>query len=291
MNVGSIILNLLRVESSCFCTLVERGAEHIEPSDATEFIVTLDPHLYPKEEVDTYIIIESDDSLRPRQYIAVRAKIQPEFILEPAEIDFGDLRVGESVTSTVYVRQTGAQVLEEPTVRASDTMEIVVKDVSCALGNGMGNQNAPRVYSLDVVFSPTASASYLRNEIEILTNFNRVPRVTLPYYAKVRGLTYSLSRSVVLFGEKRPGESLGAFELTCPEDTLLKSVHIDESEVALHESQVESEGVTTYRIEIFAKPSAAIGEKSGKVHLTLTDNALVEHTEVSYYGLLRRAGD
>jgi hypothetical protein len=74
VNIGDQALQLLRISTSCGCTVVETGAEVVAPGESTRLRVELQTRDDSGRVVRT-VLVETNDPERPRVPIELRATV------------------------------------------------------------------------------------------------------------------------------------------------------------------------------------------------------------------------
>lgn len=142
-NRGRGPLNIMEVRSSCACTAgaFPVGALPIQPGASAN----LDIKVYPKRiygfESKKMLTLYSNDPARPSVEVIVSAKVDPEFMLEPATFDFGKVPKGEAA-----VRE----------IRLSSRLESPLKVTGLAPVQPGTDDKAPTGLALEVIPVPPA---------------------------------------------------------------------------------------------------------------------------------------
>lgn len=120
-NRGGGLLELTRVSSTCGCThaSIDQAAKKIPPGGASTVNIAIDPARIHGFESNKTVTIMSNDPKNARADIAVLAKIDPEFQIDPPELDFGEVPKGASCERTILFRQ----LTDEPIIIAEVTQE------------------------------------------------------------------------------------------------------------------------------------------------------------------------
>jgi len=102
-NLGTGLLHVDSVHSSCGCTVVHSPRARLEPgqSDTIEVVVKVGFEASPR---NSTVTIESNDPTRSSFPVRVHWKAEPRIFLEPSQVDFGSLRPGDSAERKVEVR-------------------------------------------------------------------------------------------------------------------------------------------------------------------------------------------
>lgn len=112
-NRGKAALKLLNVTTTCACSFPKIPERHktIPPGGQGYIDIALDPRRIPGFHMRKSISIYSNDPDQPKITVYVVADIEPEFVLIPEEIDFGEVAKGQAAEATMILRQlTGVPV-------------------------------------------------------------------------------------------------------------------------------------------------------------------------------------
>lgn len=112
-NTGDLPLRIMDVKTSCACTQAkfEKGME-IAPGAEGIIQIVIDPARIPGFSATRYLTIASNDPDTPGLVINVTSHVQPEFEVDPPEIDLGVVDKGQPYTAKVVVRQLQEAPLE-----------------------------------------------------------------------------------------------------------------------------------------------------------------------------------
>ena len=106
-NRGKGKLQIVEVAGGCSCVWGAIDKAAIAPGDFATLKVTFDPFLFPGFQTSKMVVVRSNDPVRPVVPVEVTTKIDPEFALEPALFDFGEVPKGDTVEKTAILRQVG----------------------------------------------------------------------------------------------------------------------------------------------------------------------------------------
>lgn len=104
-NRGKTNLNISDVKTNCLCTQGKMETADIPPGGAGKLIVTIDPFRIFGFDSNKTLTLYTNDPARATVDISVKATIQPEFSLDPVNIDFGELPKGTPAQATMILRQ------------------------------------------------------------------------------------------------------------------------------------------------------------------------------------------
>jgi len=114
-NKGRTRLEITQVNSSCVaCTpaYIAEADKSIAPGGEGTVAVTLRPDQVAGFESRKTVTIMSNDPHHASVDVTVLAKIDPEFLVDPPALDFGELRQGETPEKTVLFRQLADAPIE-----------------------------------------------------------------------------------------------------------------------------------------------------------------------------------
>lgn len=109
-NTGQMPLQIHRIQGSCpACLSGEIDNPEIAPGHSSTLTIRIDPfHVYGFESSKS-ISINSNDPNRSVVVLPVSIEVEPEFIMEPDNLAFGDVQKGQVVEKTMILRQVGEQ--------------------------------------------------------------------------------------------------------------------------------------------------------------------------------------
>jgi Protein of unknown function (DUF1573) len=111
LNGGTSDLVIERVGTGCGCTKAEMEDRTVPPGEGRSLQVTVMPeHLAGFHSEKQVMLVTNDPRNRALKLTAV-VDVEPEFELDPAVLDFGDVEKGGGQTVTVWMGQTGDEPL------------------------------------------------------------------------------------------------------------------------------------------------------------------------------------
>ncbi len=129
-NRGKAPLIVTNVETTCACSrpFIEDAAKTIPPGGTSEVKIVFDPARVPGFESRKTVTVLSSAPNLPKAEIDVVAKVDPEFLLEPAEIDFGVVEKGagpfEKVMLFRQLTPERVQITEVSVPEADDVPDV-----------------------------------------------------------------------------------------------------------------------------------------------------------------------
>jgi len=274
-NGGTEPLAIASITSSCTCTEADGAANTpLGPGDQTELCVRLKLEDYPKDDVHTFISLETNDPSSPVVKINVEAVIKPEFVLEPDNLDFGTVKRGRPYTRSFLLTQTGARNVVVTGVETPQGVDALVRERS---------DSQVKSYEISITLNPVVQQNDLWSKIAVLTNVPRLPRHEIGIQAKFTGIECKIEPGVIVFGPVRPGEWIGNLLVTGEGIRVLEATPSVDGIVATVE---EMEPKRQFKVALYATTQALPGRRAGKLRLKLDDGDLIEVKCVNLYGTL-----
>ncbi len=113
-NVGKAPLEISQISQSCGCAKgsIDPKKKTVPPGGESIVTVTVDPRRIASFESTKDIYISSNDPKTPRLTVKVLAKIDPEFSVDPRDLNFGDVPKGTVAEKTIMFRQLSDEPIE-----------------------------------------------------------------------------------------------------------------------------------------------------------------------------------
>ncbi|NIA14113.1 MAG: DUF1573 domain-containing protein [Nitrospiraceae bacterium] len=114
-NTGRALLEISQIDTSCgACTrpTLDPKDKRVRPGGTVKVKVGIYPSGIPSFYSSKTVTIMSNDAKHPAWKVEVVARVDPEFLLEPAEVDFGTIAKGTPATRTILFRQLDQQRVE-----------------------------------------------------------------------------------------------------------------------------------------------------------------------------------
>jgi hypothetical protein len=180
-NTGNLTLNVYQVTTSCECTkgIIPPDGLNILPGEEAVMDIAVDPRRIPGFEATRYLTIVSNDPDTPSLQLAVTSHVEPEFAVEPREIDFGVIDKGTVQEATVVVRQLQEErlVIEEVNSHADRERTMLDDEVSFTLSErpeASWKTPGKAEYEVKVTLNPNAPAGTAVYAMYLKTNVKRV---------------------------------------------------------------------------------------------------------------------
>lgn len=261
------IKNLLSSCTLCMKAAMVDGKKTVAPGSSAEFEVTVFPSgvygFYSKKTLS----IGTNDPRRGKVNVDVEAWVDPEFVLEPEDFDFGTIQKGEEAVATMRVRSRLDTPLELVNVMLAGAKE---RPVFCPRLE-LSFEKAPEEeweapgreeYIVTARVSPEAMAGafqescYLETDLERFQNhlFFARGKIVSPYLFSLS----EESKGIQITGRDQKVEG----RLQCREDC---TVSMEEDEEALVDLSFEKVDVGHWKVIAVARENVEPGLNQGSV--------------------------
>lgn len=266
-NRGGEPLTITQVGTSCGCTTGSVENKVIPPGGETPMTVVVNPGKIHGFESTKTLSIYSNDPENPRITVDVTAKVEPEFLVEPSQLDFGQIPKGETVTRQIAFRQAA----ELPVVLNG------VKAWGSPPGLGVAFVKTPESewsdpgraeYTIDVTIDTNdVPPGPYKAMIGLDTSLKRVPRynytvtanVTAPYAVKPRPLSLGLVN---------PGKApAGTIVVSSDQPVSVSDVAVTGGDLSA--TPRTADDGRSVAIDVAVSPEASTGSKREQVSFTV----------------------
>lgn len=210
-NVGDATLTIDGLRSSCGCVTLEMSSLEIPPEGSADLVAELDPQHYggPSPNISAYVY--ANDPEREITVFNVVAEITPEFVIEPATLDFGTVVKGSESSRSFRLRQTWREPVKIASLDTSP--EGIGAFYSEVTGSDESDPASAKVeYEVAVRLGPEVPAGNLAGYVNVRTNIKRRPVVRVPIKAFVRGGVSTVPK-LFLFAGRNSDQSLGSIDI------------------------------------------------------------------------------
>jgi hypothetical protein len=114
-NKGTVPLKITKITTSCGCTQakMEDKDKTIAPGASSPLSITANPaKIAGGFESRKSVTLNSNDPVTPALKFDVIVKVNPEYLLEPAQVEFGQVEKGKTHEQTILLRQLTDQPIE-----------------------------------------------------------------------------------------------------------------------------------------------------------------------------------
>jgi hypothetical protein len=212
-NVGDAPLKLRAGTTTCKCTLSEVSEAAIAPGESTKVKVQWSAKSDNGPFRQTANIL-TNDPLQSTLELTVDGKIMSASGVEPPDLVFDKITVGESKTTQTYVMAmlqddlaVTDPVLSDPTTR--DRFDVKIEPVDT---KDLPNKNARRGVRVSVTAKPGLPAGRIMQWLSLRTNLQDAEKLEIPISGQVvgdisvHGTGWSEDRSALLMGSIKSGE-------------------------------------------------------------------------------------
>lgn len=110
-NRGKATLQITSVKTNCACAQGRMDRDLIAPGEAGVLRVVVDPFRIYGFEAEKRLTVYTNDPVNGAVDVKIRVTIQPEFALEPMDIDFGEVQKGAPAQATAVLRPLQDEVV------------------------------------------------------------------------------------------------------------------------------------------------------------------------------------
>ena len=254
-NKGTEPLLIKSVKASCGCTSARIEKNELAPNAETELVVTIDPNRIHGFESKKSVTIYSNDSENPRLKLDVSCRFEREFILEPENIDFGEVAKGAMAEASMVLRQ----VRDEPVtlLEVAPWGEVEGFTLSFDLLPESEWRNAGhREYRIRAKLLPEVSPGPFMGRFRIKTDVSRVPYLSSYAKGMVKAFYDVKPTNLVLHNQRRDGDSMSAM-VRVSADRPFTLVDLKTSHEAIDASLRPGPGANTTLIDVSLDPEKA----------------------------------
>ena len=177
-NIGTGLLKVEKVKSSCGCTAALPKKRELAPGEETTLSVTFKSGNM-RDRVTKHIYIDTNDAVEPRATLNITATIKVEVEVSPSGVYVGSLGVGEKAERSVEIIPVSARsfrVLET----SSDHPDVRVKRIVPPAKGG-------EPYRLMIELGPVSEPGRVNAKVLVRTDLAHTPEISIPVYAKIGG--------------------------------------------------------------------------------------------------------
>lgn len=286
-NTGKAPLEIGQISQSCGCTKgsIDPKKKTVPPGGESIVTVTVDPKRIGTFESTKDIYISSNDPKTPRLTVKVTAKIDPEFSVEPRDLNFGDVPKGTVAEKTILFRQLSDEPIE-------------IKELKPMANRGMDMQlsfakrpdaewaapNKPE-YVITVRLPEDLSPGPLSGTFTIQSTCKRLPSYACAVKANITAF-YNIgpSKQLILRSSVRPGQPSTA-STTVSSDRPFEIQDLKVTGTGLTVSSKPGTAPNSQVIEVELKQDVEPGQRSETVTFTVKagDQAYKELMPVRVY--------
>lgn len=286
-NVGKAPLEISQISQSCGCTKgsIDPKQKTVPPGGETIVTVTVDPKRIGSFESTKDIYISSNDPKTPRLTVKVTAKIDPEFSVDPKELNFGDVPKGTVAEKTVLFRQLSDDPIEilELKPMANKGMDIQLSFAKRPDAEWAA-PNRPE-YVITVRLPEDLSPGPLSGSFSIQSTCKRLPSYACTVKANITAF-YNIgpSKQLILRSSVRPGQPNTA-STTVSSDRPFEIQDLQVTGTGLTVSSKSGTAPNSQVIEVALEQDVEPGQRNETVTFTVKagDQAYKERMPVRVY--------
>ena len=278
-NVGEAVLKLTSVKSSCQCTQAHLEKDSVAPGGQTILRVEMNPQRYHGDSPRIQVLLASNDPDNRASIIKVSADIEPEFVVEPKELDFGEIPVGEKRVLILHARQELDGEFEVTRITKSvGRIDTRFKEVTAPDDKGR------RSFEIEATVMPDAKPGTLDGNLAVWTNIKRIPYVQIRVKGRIIGV--EAVPATVHFGLVEPGRGeVARLILRAPYPFEIAETEIGVDGFSLEVVDDEPD-MMKQTVRIVMDEDAVAGSRHGTANVTLLANGKREFVEVPIHGLI-----
>ena len=177
-NIGTGVLKIEKVKSSCGCTAALPKKRELYPGDETTLNVTFKSGNM-RDRVTKHIYVDTNDAVEPRTTLSIMATIRVEVHVSPSGVYVGSLKVGETAQKSVEITPVGAASFRILGTSSNDPAVTVRKIIPPAKEGDS--------YKLMIELGPASEPGRVNAKILVRTDLAHTPEITIPVYVKIDG--------------------------------------------------------------------------------------------------------
>ena len=282
-NKGKGPLLIANVSTSCGCTkaTIDAAKKSVAPDTFSVVTVTVDPKRIPGFESRKTVTITSNDPGKPKVTVDVLTKIDPEFSVEPKELDFGEVQKGTPIEKTMVFRQL-----------AKDPIEILnVKSFARTSDMELSFQKRPEAewaskehpeYVITVRLPEDVTPGQLDGRFSITTTCKRLQSYPVTVKAKINSFyTITPPRQLMVRSGVQPGQA-STGSATVSADKPIELIDVKSSSEDLTVTTKPGPKPNSIVIEAALKPDVSPGQRNETITFSIKagDEILKDHLQV-----------
>ncbi len=279
-NRGTADLSIISIATTCACTEGEMREKTIKPGQQGELKVRITPLRVAGFESHKTLTLTTNDPKNPHVSIDVTAKVDPEFLLEPAILDFGTISKGTRVEKTLRFRAL------QQVKQADQTYQPITLSGTQIVGQAPGLETSVEPIPQEKWAKPDMPEALVKvtlntNELplgpymamfHVKNNTVRVPSLPVPTMGDVQSF-YSVNPRSITIQNMLPGTTKEAVaEITATQPCTLESLSI--SEGYLSAKTRPGKIPNSFVVDLSLADGVQPGHKQEKIRFTLKSGDL-----------------
>lgn len=186
-NKGNAPLYLRSIQTTCACTqgTIPPEYEVIPPNGEGYILVTVFPSRIAGFYSEKTLTIYSNDPYNSPYELKVIAKVEPEFVIDPEEINFGEIAKGNTGEVKITITQKNMQKkLEIYKIYEPGVPDNISNDIVYTIDE-IKNAGENSLFEVTFILKPYASPGEFNRMFYLSTNIDRYPEVPLKIKGKV----------------------------------------------------------------------------------------------------------
>jgi len=285
-NRGTDFVEIKKVHSSCGCTKVAilEAEKKIPPGGTSIVNVTADPKGIRRFVSKQTVTITSNDPLKPESRISVLARVDPEFELEPEELDLGELRKGAPIEKTILFRQLTDEPIEIKDLVRTKPGDDITLSFAKRPDNEWKNPGKNE-YTITVRLAEDISPGDIKDTIAILSTCKRLPSFSYSIKGKITAFYKVTPPRGVMLRSPSPDGSPGVGIATVIADRPFELVDLKPTTDEMVVSSKPGPSPNSVALEIGLKPDAKPGRRNENIAFTVksSEESLRDRLEVRIF--------
>lgn len=285
-NRGTDFIEITKVHSSCGCTKVAilEAEKKIPPGGTSIVNVTADPKGIRRFVNKQTVTITSNDPLNPESRITVLARVDPEFELEPEDLDFGELQKGAPIERTILFRQLTDEPIEiKELVRTKPG-----NDITLSFAKRPENEwktPGKNEYTITVKLAEDISPGEINDTMAILSTCKRLPSFTYGIKGKITAFYKVTPPRGVMLRSPAPDGSPSVGIATVIADRPFEVVDLKPTSDEVLVTPKPGSAPNSIALEISLKPDAKPGRRNESIGFTVksAEASLRDNLEVRIF--------
>ncbi|HIJ66518.1 MAG TPA: DUF1573 domain-containing protein [Candidatus Hydrogenedentes bacterium] len=284
-NVGKSSLKLQEPRSGCGCTKVSLDQTELAAGAETTLRITLDPfRLSGAFETKKEVTLRSNDPFLPIAKITVSAKIDPEFSIEPAAFDFGEVRRGTTVEKTAVLRQLGEEPIDIVAIEASPRNDAINFSYAIRPEEEWATPDRPE-YVITAAVAEDAAPGSLKANCFLRLGCARIKNYRIPATATLKTFYELSSRRPFFRGMEAGQRAESILKITAEKPFELSELAITDDE--LHVASRIQDGGKTAVFDLEVSPTTKEGVKRAIVTFLISSEDERYRERIPLQGIIK----
>lgn len=197
-NLYEETVHVAAVRSSCGCTTPTVSRDTLATHETAAIVAKFNTSTFVGSKAATITVV-FDQPFYAEVQLQVRGNIRTDITFDPAEMDFGEARSGESKTRAIKVKHRGDPGWRIQDVR-SHCSDLAVRLSPPKIQPGLVE------YEMHVRMKKSMPEGEIHEQLTLVTNDSRFPTIEMSVAGRVRP-TVTISPAAVSLGTTAPGQS------------------------------------------------------------------------------------